>query len=336
MGGEARVALVTYSTKPRGGVVHTLSLAEALQRQGFGIHVIALGDPAAGFFRPTGVPHTIIPAPAHRHTLEQRVFASIDTLAEGLAGLAGDFDLLHTQDCIAARAAARVRDAGAPVTVLRTVHHVDDFTTQALVDCQRLAIKEPDRVLVVSEQWRRILREDYGRDADVALPETIQAVLASRIDRLAPGDKDVLQAAAVIGRDVPIDLLRSATGLPAGELDAALDRLASAELIGPAGTDGERAFQHPLTQEVAHLGDGGRLARRPGGGGGADPRRVHPEVASNRFAVDLLDLRLRDPDDAAAHHELDGIAGVLPRLHLQPVTVLQVDHVGMDERRQPD
>ena len=35
---------------------------------------------------------------------------------------------------------------------------------------------------------------------EIALPETVQAVLASRIDRLAPRDKDVLQAAAVIGR----------------------------------------------------------------------------------------------------------------------------------------
>ncbi|MGQ0576995.1 MAG: glycosyltransferase, partial [Pseudonocardia sp.] len=66
-----------------------------------------------------------------------------------------------------ARAAARVRDAGAPVTVLRTVHHVDDFTTRALVDCQRQAIVEPDRVLVVSEQWRGILRDEYGTAADV-------------------------------------------------------------------------------------------------------------------------------------------------------------------------
>jgi len=47
------------------------------------------------------------------------------------------------------------------------VHHVDDFTTQALIDCQRQAIAEPDRVLVVSEQWRRIIAEDYGISATV-------------------------------------------------------------------------------------------------------------------------------------------------------------------------
>lgn len=162
------LALITHSTKPRGGAVHTVSLAEALHRQGFRVHVVALGDPAVGLFRATDVPHTVLPAPAKQgSTLTERVFAAIDTLAAGLAQLPGQFDLFHAQDCIAARAAARVRDAGAPVTVIRTVHHVDDFSTQALVDCQRQAIVEPDHVLVVSEQWRSILRDEYGRDADV-------------------------------------------------------------------------------------------------------------------------------------------------------------------------
>lgn len=164
---EPRVALVAHSTKPRGGLVHTLSLAEALHRAGTPVQLIALGDPAAGLFRATDVPHVVLPA-ATGDTLEQRVFAAIDTLAGGLAERAGQFDLLHAQDCIAARAAARVRDSGRPgLRVLRTVHHVDDFTTRALVDCQRHAIVEPDRVLVVSEQWREILREEYGRTTEV-------------------------------------------------------------------------------------------------------------------------------------------------------------------------
>jgi glycosyltransferase-like protein len=163
-----RVALVTHSTKPRGGFVHTLSLAEELHRQGHDVHLVALGDPQAGLFRPTRVPHTILPGPAKAGTtLDERVFAAIDTLAGGLAGLVGRFDVLHAQDCIAARAAVRVRDSGRPVTVVRTVHHVDDFTTQALIDCQREAILTPDQVLVVSEQWRGILRDEYGRDAEI-------------------------------------------------------------------------------------------------------------------------------------------------------------------------
>jgi len=169
MTGGPPVALLTYSVKPRGGVVHTLHLAEALHEAGYPVRVVALGDPAEGFFRPVRAPCTIVPAPPHLPTLEERVFASVDALATGLSGLTGNYPVWHAQDCISARAACRIRDGcadGAPL-VVRTVHHVDDFTTQALIDCQRQAIAEPDRVLVVSEQWRRIIAEDYGISATV-------------------------------------------------------------------------------------------------------------------------------------------------------------------------
>jgi glycosyltransferase-like protein len=164
---EPRVALVSYSTRPRGGVVHTLSLAEAMVRQGMQVEVLSLGDPAAGFYRPVRAPYRLFPAPAPLPTLEQRVFASIDTLEQGLAAASQDVDILHTQDCISARAAARVRDAGADVRVVRTVHHVDDFTTPALVECQRRAILEPDELVVVSKEWRRRIGAEYGRPARV-------------------------------------------------------------------------------------------------------------------------------------------------------------------------
>jgi len=180
--GPVPVALVTYSVKPRGGVVHTLALAEALHRAGHPVRVVALGDPAAGFFRPVQVPFTIIPAPPTLPTLEERVFANVDALVEGLVPLAAGYPILHTQDCISAQAACRVRDAacgsdlasaagraaaGQPPVVIRTVHHVDDFTTQSLIDCQRRAILEPDRILVVSKHWRDTLQREYGTAAEV-------------------------------------------------------------------------------------------------------------------------------------------------------------------------
>ncbi len=162
-----RVALTTYSVKPRGGVVHTLELAEALQRQGCDVTVIAMGDPDVGFFRPVDVPVIIVPAPDWGDTLDERVFRWIDALTAGIDAVKDQFDIVHSQDCISARAAARVRDAGANFRVVRTVHHVDDFTTQALIDCQIAAIREPDEVLVVSELWRRQLLDDYGVEATV-------------------------------------------------------------------------------------------------------------------------------------------------------------------------
>ncbi len=162
-----RVALVSYSTRPRGGVVHTLSLADALVARDACVRVVALDREPGGFFRAVDAPSTLIPAPAHLPTLEERVFASVDALEAGLRSVADEVDVLHTQDCISARAAARVRDAGAPVVVLRTVHHVDDFTTAALIECQRQAILEPDWLVVVSEDWRRRLRREYGVESEV-------------------------------------------------------------------------------------------------------------------------------------------------------------------------
>ena len=167
--GAVPVALLTYSVKPRGGVVHTLALAEALHADGYPVRVFALGEPGAGFYRTVRAPVTIVPAPPTLPTLEERVFASVDALTGALAGQVAAYPVMHAQDCISARAACGVRDAGpasGPV-VIRTVHHVDDFTSPSLIECQERAIVEPDRVLVVSEHWRRLLAEQYGVKPDV-------------------------------------------------------------------------------------------------------------------------------------------------------------------------
>lgn len=93
--------------------------------------VVALSEEGRGFFRTVDVPLHLVEAPAGASTLEERVFASIAALTSGLTEIGHRFDVVHSQDCISARAAARVRDAGAPFRLVRTVHHVDDFTTQA-------------------------------------------------------------------------------------------------------------------------------------------------------------------------------------------------------------
>lgn len=161
------VALVTYSTRPRGGVVHTLALGEALHALGHEVMIVGLGDPGKGFFRPVAAPTRVIQAPESGSDLEAKVFANINALEAGLGAIAEHFPILHTQDCISARAAARVRDKGAAVRVVRTVHHVDDFTSPVLINCQIQAIHEPDLVFVVSEVWRKIMADDYGVTAHV-------------------------------------------------------------------------------------------------------------------------------------------------------------------------
>ena len=163
------------------------------------MRVIALGDPDVGFFRPVRAPVTIIPAPPALPTLEERVFASVAALAAGLGSLAAAYPVLHTQDCISARAACQVRDAapGPGPVVLRTVHHVDDFTSPSLIDCQRRAILEPDRILAVSEHWRNLLRSEYGTSAEVVH----NGVDPARFQAADPGHaKELRQRAGAAGR----------------------------------------------------------------------------------------------------------------------------------------
>jgi glycosyltransferase involved in cell wall biosynthesis len=47
------------------------------------------------------------------------------------------------------------------------VHHVDEFTTPALIECQLRSILDPNRVLVVSRTWQRRLHDEYGVAAEV-------------------------------------------------------------------------------------------------------------------------------------------------------------------------
>jgi glycosyltransferase involved in cell wall biosynthesis len=200
-GPQVPVGLVTYSVKPRGGAVHTVHLAEALHAAGYPVRVIALGDPDVGFFRPVRAPVTIIPAPPHLPTLEERVFASVAALAEGLGPLAAAYPVLHTQDCISARAACQVRaanqNAGRAPVVLRTVHHVDDFTSPSLIECQRQAILEPDQILVVSEHWRDLLYREYGTKAQVVH----NGVDVARFQAADPGQaKELRQRAGAADR----------------------------------------------------------------------------------------------------------------------------------------
>jgi glycosyltransferase-like protein len=203
-GGVGPVLLICHSTRPRGGLVHTLSLGEALLAEGVDIRLVALGDPAAGLFRPTALPHTIVAAPPPAETLEERVFQAVDALEAGLAHLLPPGPaVLHAQDCIAARAAGRIRDGRAltgprPQTVVvRTVHHVDDFTTPALIECQQRAIVDPDRVLVVSEHWRERLAADHGVEATVVR----NGVDPDRFGAARPGERDAFRARAGAGPD---------------------------------------------------------------------------------------------------------------------------------------
>ena len=86
------------------------------------------------------------------------------------------------------------------------------------------------------------------------IPVTVQAILAARIDRLAPEDKRLLQAAAVIGKDVPFTLLQAIADVPEDTLRRGLTHLQAAEFLYETSLfpDLEYTFKHALTHEVAY------------------------------------------------------------------------------------
>jgi predicted ATPase len=90
--------------------------------------------------------------------------------------------------------------------------------------------------------------------ACLQVPATVQAVLAARIDRLAPEDKRLLQTAAVIGTEVTFPLLQAIAELPEAALHGGLAQLQAAEFLYETRLFPERAytFKHALTHEVAY------------------------------------------------------------------------------------
>jgi class 3 adenylate cyclase len=90
--------------------------------------------------------------------------------------------------------------------------------------------------------------------AAVPIPDTVQAVLAARIDRLPPAEKHLLQAAAVIGPEVSISLLQAITEVPEDTLAGSLRHLQAAEFLYETCLVPEQTytFKHVLTQEVAY------------------------------------------------------------------------------------
>jgi tetratricopeptide (TPR) repeat protein len=86
------------------------------------------------------------------------------------------------------------------------------------------------------------------------LPSTVQDILSSRIDRLPPEAKDLLQTLAVVGTEFPLMLARELLRMAPEQLDRLLSGLQAGEFIyeQPAAGDVEYVFKHALTHDVAY------------------------------------------------------------------------------------
>ena len=197
-GAALRIALFTYSTKPRGGVIHTLALAEHFQELGHAVHIFALGKDQTGFFRPTTVPFTLIPIGALPDdiALDERITHYIQAYYDFLrAHQSEPFDIYHAQDCVSANALWRLRAEGRIPAFVRTVHHVDDFVSPSLIQCQNDSIYRPDQRIVVSRYWQRRLQAEFG----VASEVIYNGVDLQRFHPPDAGQRDAARAALDLG-----------------------------------------------------------------------------------------------------------------------------------------
>jgi glycosyltransferase-like protein len=161
------IALLSYSTRPRGGVVHTLCLAEALAAAGQDVTVWTLGRGGdTGFFRAVdpAVRQVVVPLPEIEHEdVGTRILRAIATLRSAFDP--SRYDIVHAQDCISANAVDRC---------VRTVHHIDHFTTPELAACHERAIVNPYAHVCVSAAVARELRDGWGITATV-IPNGVEA-----------------------------------------------------------------------------------------------------------------------------------------------------------------
>lgn len=164
-----RIALLTHSVRARGGVVHTLELAEALVARGHRVTVIASAEPGETLFRPVGCEVALIRLPELVGDLVSQVRQRIETLALALPErlASGGFDVLHAQDSLSGNALATLREHGRlSAPWLRTVHHLDTFPQPVLNRWQARAWQQADGVACVSDAWQQHLQSAYGCHAE--------------------------------------------------------------------------------------------------------------------------------------------------------------------------
>jgi len=162
--------MLTYSTRPRGGVVHALKLAERLASQGADVSLHSLAradDPGSlrGYFREVSIPFYIYP-----YEWSQDIIRRLENMIECYsANLPTDAEVYHAQDCVGGTALWRMKEAGTiTAPTFRTIHHVDDFADQRLFEFEKEAVAKAEHRFVVSRYWKDALMRDYGYSSEIA------------------------------------------------------------------------------------------------------------------------------------------------------------------------
>ena len=150
-----------------------------------------------------------------------------------------------------------------------------------------------------AEEFVRLLADRGLAANETALPESVQALIAARLDTLTPERKSLLQDAAVLGKVFWVGALAEIGGRDQGELELALHELARKELVRPARTssmegESEYSFWHLLVRDVAYS----QIPR-------AERARRHRAAAA--WIERQAGERVEDLAELLAHHYLQAL-----------------------------
>jgi class 3 adenylate cyclase len=179
----------------------------------------------------------------------------------------------------------------APLSPVDTRALVDSLAADAVPDAQRRQVAELAEGYPLFAEQLVAWVEEGGGDLETAdMPPTIEALLASRLDRLDPGERSVLERASVVGRDFWRGAVASL--MPPRELAAVgrhLLTLVRKGLVRPAASElpAEDAlrFHHVLVRDVAYSGI---------------PKALRAEL--HERCADWLDANAGEPDEVVGYH----------------------------------
>jgi len=159
-------------------------------------------------------------------------------------------------------------------------------------DAQQAVLRRAEGNPLYAEEYARLLAE-HGGDGDLPLPETVQGLIAARIDALAPEEKVLLQDASVIGKV----FWPGALGNPDDRLVHSLERKEFVRRDRRSSIAGELqyAFRHALVRDIAY----GQIPR---------PRRVEKHRRAAEWIASLAPDRGEDRAEMLAHHYREVLA----------------------------
>ena len=184
-----------------------------------------------------------------------------------------------------------------PLSESETSELVQGLLEQTVSDQVRLAILEQaGGNPLYAEEFVRLVADRGLPDTDdgLAFPDSVQALIAARLDTLSPERKSLLQDAAVVGKVFWAGTLAAMGDQDVREAELALHELSRKELVRPArrsSMEGEHeyAFWHVLVRDVAY----GQIPR-------ADRARRHRAAAA--WLEAKAGERVEDQADLLAHH----------------------------------